>query len=105
MTDKKIVGSHWFKFHAMNSEGAKEHKRGLRHWLAWLVRGMADRIDGAESMTIETTSIPVIRMSERSAIINCGLAHAKNLFVESVRYEATEQAMREELPELYEAGK
>lgn len=98
---KKFTGSYWFKFHAMDSEGAKERKRGFRSWLAWAVRSIADKIDGADSMTIEVQSIPVIPMAERSALIKRGLTHSRNLFVELVKHESTNEAMREHLPELY----
>jgi len=94
-----------FRFHAMNSEGAKDYKRGFRAWLAWSIRRLADRIDGAESMTIEITSTPVIPMQDRVSVINCGLMHSRNLFVELVEHEATEQAMRKVLPDLYGSEK
>ena len=101
----QFSGSFWFRFHAMSSESAKDYKRGFRAWLAWSIRRLADRIDGAESMTIEITSIPVIPMRDRVAVINCGLTHSCNLFVELVKQEATEQAMREVLPDLYGSEK
>jgi len=96
-----VTVSYGFKFRAMSSSGAKEHCRGFRSWAAWAVRGLADAIDGLESMTIEVTSTPAIPESEQIGVINCGLQHSRNLFVELVRQEALTESMREYCPELY----
>ena len=94
-------GAFWFTFNAMNTSGARHIKQGFRAWLAWGFRRLADRIDGAESLTVEIESEPAVSVDDQVAILQCGLTHSRNLFVERVKQEAAEQVMREALPSLF----
>jgi hypothetical protein len=96
-----VTVSYGFKFRALSSSSAKKYCQGFRSWLAYTARRLADAIDGLESITIEITSTPQIPKSEQIDVINCGLEHSRNLFVELVRQEALSESMREFCPELY----
>lgn len=91
----------WFKFHVFDRKGAKEHQKGFRAWLAWSFRRLADRIDGAKSMSVDIQSTPSLSEQQKNHVMNCGLNLANSLFQELVEAEALEEGMREALPELY----
>jgi len=96
--------SYWFKFLAMDRAAAKERAMGLRSRFAWALRGVADAIDGAESITIDIASIPHVSHSDRVAVVDRGLQHSCNLFVELVKQESIDKSMRKHCPELYAEG-
>lgn len=91
----------WHKFHALDRKGAKHVQKGFRSWLAWAFRWVADKIDGAASMSVELNSTPSLSEREKIMVMNRGLQHAQHLFLELVEQEALEEGMREALPEIY----
>lgn len=94
MADIKIT--YWWRFHVRSRRGP-----GALSAIAWLLRRAATVIDGKQSISIDAQSTPCISQDEQSEIINRGMRLSGQMFVEEVRREAIEQAMRENLPELY----
>lgn len=94
------VACRW-RFHALDRAGARIVEKGIRAWLAWGFRWLADAIDGKLSVALDVDSTPMLSPEEKAAAIQRGLVHAKDLFVELVKLKAVDEEMRGRLPELY----
>lgn len=103
MYGKNLTCRSWYRFNVRSSASVRQGKRvPIRVRLAWWFRRLADALDGAASYSYELTSTPVVPLSDRAAAIEQGIHLTRQLFDELVEKQAIEDAMLENIPELFD---
>lgn len=98
--NKAFSTAHWYRFRVQDRGAAMQDRPGWRVRLAWLVRRLADRLDGRESLAMDVASLPALPKAERNAAMNRGLDYAETLFAAMVADEAMTVALHDYRPDL-----
>lgn len=94
---KKTCRTSWQTRYSVNSP-----PRSFRELMGATLRRLADRLDGRVSLAVRLTTTPDIGGRRRAACLRKGMEHAIRLADDEAKERATESAMRELNPELFE---
>ncbi|QEM82988.1 hypothetical protein [Halomonas binhaiensis] len=76
---------------------------GWRYRLAWYLRNIAERIDGAQrTLTLDLNVCPEIESGEVDTCLGKGFAVSQQLLMELAQHAACESAMRDTKAELFD---
>lgn len=76
--------------------------KGWREFIGNALRTLAQKVDGRDSFGVHLESLPPLTGRERREVVLAGLNHMGRIQEQIVRLKATDSAMKENHPELFE---
>ncbi|AJY53273.1 hypothetical protein [Halomonas sp. KO116] len=87
--------------HRITAANQKLPGAGMRSTMAWLLRRMADRIDGGKSIRYDYDTSPHIGDHQAAECIERGFQHANCLLAEMAHLQACEDALMKQHKALF----